>query len=179
MILLYGISTGIFFITLTVATMSAALSPIAGMACALVARAHGLNPKRYGLLGMATCLLFTLPWIFTIARMLGKNIDRRAITLAYLAVYGAWALGIVAFNAFLATLESTLIVIALPFQGVTLLLSIMMLASTQHRQRRAEESGTAEEGNATLPAHYWKYLQPFGMMLFWLGVSYGLLQTIA
>ena len=178
LLLLYGVSTGTFFIALTLAIMSAALSPLAGMACALVARSRGLDAKRYGPLGMATCLLLTLPWIFTIVRMLGGNIDRRAITLAYLGVYGAWALGILAFNGFLATLESTPILIAIPIQGATLLLSMMVLASARHRQGTGEESGTAREESAILPDQYWKYLQPFVMMLFWLGVSYGLLQTI-
>ena len=68
-------------------------APLGALICALIARRRGLNQRRYALAGAAFSALFFLPWVYLVARMLGRVIPKPLVVLSYAILYLMWIQG--------------------------------------------------------------------------------------
>ena len=71
-------------------------APFAGLVCARAARARGLNPWRYAIVGAVYSALFFLPWIYLLSKIRAKPLRGHTIATGYLFVYGLWLFGPIA-----------------------------------------------------------------------------------
>ena len=141
-------------------------APIGATICALAARKVGLPARRYAVAGAIYSVLLFLPWMYLLLRVLGRSPSTLVIRQAYVAVYGAWAIGPLAFALTeWIIVEDFAFAVVLPINAVTMLLSILALRGKV--QSRPAVCDNLNQAPADLLPDI-KYIQPFVLLLFWL-----------
>ena len=161
------IFTLIFFplALLTLPALGLLWAPIAALFCSHVAKARGLETRRYALAGAIYSTLFFGPWIYLILRMYNKHIPGCVIRIVYILTYGVlWPI---------STLSLLLLAIwyQQPFRAVFIFvlllnilawfMSLIMLIVWHRRQGRV----LSEESDDVLPNRV--YIMPFAYVLGW------------
>lgn len=67
-------------------------APFAALICAIISRVRGLG-NSYAGTGAWYSMLFVLPWLYLVLRMLGVHVSNGAAQLGYAMLYGAWLYG--------------------------------------------------------------------------------------
>ena len=62
-------------------------APFAALVCAQVARAQGLDSRRFAAAGAIYSILFFWPWVYLVLRMHGKSVPSPVIRGAYIVLY--------------------------------------------------------------------------------------------
>ena len=76
-------------------------APFAGLKCASIARANGLEVWRYALVGAVYAVLLFAPWRYLIKRMQGSPFSYEESSGTYNLLYAFWMLWIVSYTSFL------------------------------------------------------------------------------
>ena len=163
---------GLFLFPLALLTLPALgllWAPFAALFCSRVARARGLETRRYALAGAIYSILFFWPWIYLILRMYNKHIPGCVIRIVYILTYGVmWPI---------STLS--LLILAIwypqPFRSVLIFVLLLNILAwfmslikllVWHRGRGRVPS---EESDDVLPNRV--YLMPFAYVLGWLLIA--------
>ncbi|MCY3542663.1 MAG: hypothetical protein OXH22_01270 [Chloroflexi bacterium] len=73
-------------------------APFAALICFIIGRSRGLT-EVHARTGAWYSILFILPWLYLVLRMLGLNLSDKVAQLGYLVLYGVWLCGAIAFAA--------------------------------------------------------------------------------
>ena len=79
--MLYGAVPGVF------------CAPLAALIQWKMARSQALRPGRYIIAGTLYSVLFVLPWLYMITKLLGSTFPSPVIRTGYVVMYSAWLLG--------------------------------------------------------------------------------------
>ena len=75
------------------AALGLLLAPFAGLVTGLMARSKGLSAWKYGAVGAFYCALIILPWLYLVARMVGRKPNAFCVMSGYGFLYGLWLFG--------------------------------------------------------------------------------------
>ena len=128
-------------------------SPFAALICRLIVHLRGLPGSGYGGAGFRYSLLFLLPWIYLVLRMVGVPFPMVVVRVGYGLLYGLWlvaAVGSFAGGLFVAGLyflgnedargaDATLLITGGSFIGVLWFVSLRKLL----RRRRVDYGGVS------------------------------------
>lgn len=82
-----------------------AISPIAAVTCALLAKRRGLSASKYALVGGAYSLMLLAPAVYLILRLLDRRLPLRFVQFVYLGLILCWVLGPILSSAWLLWFE--------------------------------------------------------------------------
>ena len=146
-------------------------SPFAALICALIASIRGLPIRRCALAGAVYSILLFLPWVYLVARMLGKSIPKQVVVAVYILLYGVvWLYGTAGFAVFAFLASSQSLIAA----GAFVLSIFLCIASvSQFSRRRAYLRDNPDDlQDDILPNR--AYIVPFAHTLGWMIVSLAL-----
>ena len=150
--LLIGSLVGVIWFLFASMVLGLLWSPFAALICRLIAHLRKLPDDGYGGAGFRYSLLFLLPWIYLVLRMVGVPVPRVVERIGYGILYGLWiavAVGSVVGGLFMVGLystgnedvrgaDATLSIVAGSFIGVLWFVSLRRLL----RRRWVDDRGT-------------------------------------
>lgn len=155
----------IFFLMAWLAVLSLVWAPFAASICALIAKRNKLSASRYAITGAAYSILFFIPWVYLLTKLLKRPLPVSMIRLGYFFLYTLWILGPIGF------IITLLIVFSETFRGQTerptigayifLLACIAMLALSRWQVNIAREVSENRRSLPRLLPLPFLYLSPF------------------